>query len=216
MIVCITCNKSLRDGIYNSMFYPNLLTMLSAFIVLFLIIFFFSRLATKRYHTRLNNNPASEELNTVPLASAAMVLGIGLGGFADGVLLHQILQWHEMLTNKIPADTVANKSINMFWDGIFHLFTLSTTVAGVIILWKLLKRKNINQSGYVLSGGMLAGWGIFNLVEGIIDHHILHLHNVRELTPNPHYWNYGFLLMGVILVGIGIFLIEKGKETLKI
>jgi len=195
------------------MFYPNLLAMLSAFIVLFLIIFFFSRLATKRYKTRLINNPNVKELFTAPLASAAIVLGIGLGGFADGVVLHQILQWHEMLTNKIPADTLVNKSINMFWDGIFHLFTLGTTIAGAVLLWRLFKRENINQSAYVFIGGLLAGWGIFNLVEGIIDHHILGLHNVRELTADKVFWNYMFLVMGVVLVVVGMFLIKKGKQN---
>lgn len=106
---CIACNKKVRDGIYNSMYYPNLLSMLSAFIVLFIIIIVFSRFATKQYSTRLRTNTDLKELTTVPLASAALVLGIGIGGFADGVILHQILQWHEMLTIKIPADTLVNK-----------------------------------------------------------------------------------------------------------
>lgn len=44
------------------------------------------------------------------LAFAAIVLGIGLGGFVDGIVLHQILQWHEMLSNKIPPDTLVNKA----------------------------------------------------------------------------------------------------------
>ena len=28
----------------------------------------------------------------------AFLMGVGLGGFIDGILLHQILQWHHMLT----------------------------------------------------------------------------------------------------------------------
>lgn len=102
-----------------------------------------------------------------------------------------------MLTNKIPGDTVVNKSVNMFWDGIFHTFTLITTCIGIYLLWKLLNRTNINRSGYLLLGGMSMGWGLFNLVEGIIDHHILKLHNVRELSPDQDIWNYGFLALGV-------------------
>lgn len=102
----------------------------------------------------------------------------------------------------------------MFWDGIFQLFTLFTIVVGVILLCRLLKRQNINRSGNVLSGGMLAGWGIFNLVEGIIDHHILGLHNVRELTTDHDFWNYSFLLFGVILVIIGLLLIRKNETSI--
>jgi uncharacterized membrane protein len=52
---------------------------------------------------------------------------------------------------------------------------------------------------------MLAGWGLFNLVEGIIDHHILHLHHAVE-GANHLVWDLGFLASGVVLVGIGYFL----------
>lgn len=33
-----------------------------------------------------------------PMA-AGILLGLGLGGFFDGIVLHQILQWHHMLTD---------------------------------------------------------------------------------------------------------------------
>src|SRR5215203_5499138 len=46
---------------------------------------------------------------------------LGLGGFFDGIVLHQILQWHHMLTSAgYPADSVENLNINTFLDGIFH------------------------------------------------------------------------------------------------
>lgn len=209
---CITCNNAVQKGIYNSMFYPNLLFMLSAFIVLAIIIAIFSRLATRRYQNRLIANPALVEPNALPLMAAATVLGIGLGGFIDGIVLHQILQWHEMLTNKLPADTLVNKSINMFWDGIFHLFTLITTIIGVFLLWNLLHKKNINTSKYLLWGGLSMGWGLFNLVEGIIDHQLLKLHNVREWSTNQELWNYGFLSFGLLLVILGWYWQKKGAS----
>jgi uncharacterized membrane protein len=195
------------------MFYPNLLTMLSAFIVLAAIIAILSRLATRRHNRLLEVNTGKTVLAQAPLTSAATVLGIGIGGFIDGIVLHQILQFHEMLTNKIPADTLVNKSINMFWDGIFHLFTLITTVIGVYLLWKILKKININHSGYLLTGGLLFGWGLFNLVEGIIDHQILKLHNVNEYAMNPALWNYGFLMFGLLLLFIGRMFIRKGEKA---
>ncbi len=210
---CTSCNRAIQKGIYNSMFYPNLLTMLSAFIVLAVIIAILSRLATKRYNKLLAVNTGKTVLASAPLSSAATVLGIGIGGFIDGIVLHQILQFHEMLTNRIPADTLVNKSINMFWDGIFHLFTLITTIIGVYLLWKLLKKTNINRSGYLLAGGLLFGWGLFNLVEGIIDHQILKLHNVNEYAMKPELWNYGFLIFGLLLLFIGRIFIRKGEAA---
>ena len=30
-----------------------------------------------------------------------ILLGVGLGGFVDGMMLHQILQWHHTLTSAL-------------------------------------------------------------------------------------------------------------------
>jgi uncharacterized membrane protein len=150
-------------------------------------------------------------LNPVPLSTASIVLGIGLGGFVDGIFLHQILQWHQMLSSKIPPLTLLNKSVNMFWDGIFHLFSLIVVVIGVVLFWKLLKRKNIDKSGKLLVGGLLAGWGLFNMVEGVIDHHLLKLHNVREITAHPTVWNYSFLIISFVMIVIGYKMMLAGE-----
>lgn len=206
---CTTCNKPLQRAIYNSNFYPNLLVMLPAFMVLGIAVAVLSYLANKSYNKRKIQNPAGIELSIVPVTSASSVLGIGLGGFADGTVFHQILQWHEMLSNKVPVTTIMGKSVNMFWDGIFHFFCLLVTLTGVIMLWKALIGDNVNRSGYLLSGGFLLGWGSFNIIEGIIDHHLLKLHNVYELGLNHDIANFGFLGFSVILIIIGLYLIKK-------
>jgi uncharacterized membrane protein len=64
-----------------------------------------------------------------------IVLGIGLGGFADGILLHMILQWHHMISHRIPPDTMPGMEINMLWDGIFHVFTWIMCIVGIGLLW---------------------------------------------------------------------------------
>jgi len=55
--------------------------------------------------------------------STGLLLGRGLGGFFDGVVLHQILQWHHMLGSMYPADSAAALQLNTFWDGLFHAST---------------------------------------------------------------------------------------------
>ncbi|RYZ51931.1 MAG: DUF2243 domain-containing protein [Chitinophagaceae bacterium] len=141
-----------------------------------------------------------------------MVLGIGLGGFIDGIVLHQILQWHEMLSNKLPPVNLVAKSVNMFWDGVFHAFCLVVVLVGVVLLWKLQGRRNIDRSGYLLAGGMLLGWGMFNIVEGIIDHHLLKLHNVREVTENSAFWNWSFLGLSVLMIVAGYLMVNKKRK----
>lgn len=205
---CINCNKEVKKAI-NKSFDANKFEMFSGFIALTIIVLILTYFAVK--HSKINLNLGSK-LSSAPLYCTAMVLGMGLGGFADGIVLHQILQWHEMLSNKIAPNDLINKSVNMFWDGIFHLFTLMTTILGVYLLWEVLKNINTNKSGYLIIGGMLAGWGIFNVIEGIINHQILGLHNVRELSENKDLWNYGFLLFGLILLIIGWLLIRKAKN----
>lgn len=207
---CPFCNPQIKEAIYNSTFYPNLFTMLSAFIVLGLVVILLANLSARRYKTYVTNNPSVNHLSPVPLTTAAMIVGIGVGGFIDGIVLHQILQWHEMLSNKIPATNYVGKSVNMFWDGIFHFFTLIVTFTGIILLWKLLHRKNVNRSGYLLSGGLLTGWGAFNIIEGIIDHQVLKLHNVRELTTDPQVYNLAFLGFSIVLLLLGYLLAKNG------
>ena len=200
---CPLCNKEVMDGIYDSQFYPNLFMMMSAFIVIAVVVIALTAITAKKHKTRLANNPNAAILSPVPLTTASMVLGIGLGGFVDGIVLHQIFQVHEMLSNKIPATDYIGKSVNMFWDGIFHFFCLIVVLVGVILMWKLLSRKNVDRSGKLLSGGLLLGWGLFNIIEGIIDHHLLKLHNVIELSPNHDTGNFIFLGVSIVMIIVG-------------
>jgi uncharacterized membrane protein len=210
---CAFCNDETKQAIFDSRFYPNLFLMLSAFIAVGLIVAVLTLLSSRKYQRRLAANPGLKMLTPVPLTTTSMILGIGLGGFIDGIVLHQVLQWHEMLSNKIPATTYLGKTVNMFWDGVFHAFCLVVVLIGATMLWKLLWRQDIDRSGTLFAGGMLAGWGIFNITEGIIDHHILKLHNVREISVNPGLWNFGFLALSVIIVFAGYILINRKRHA---
>jgi uncharacterized membrane protein len=131
------------------------------------------------------------------------MLGIGLGGFFDGILLHQILQVHAMLSAKVPLDTMANMRTNMTADGLFHAMTWVATLFGVALLWNALNRHlDVRPPGAKLVAYMLAGWGWFNLVEGIINHHILNLHHVLQALGQS-VWDWLFLASGVVLIVVG-------------
>ena len=89
-----------------------------------------------------------------------LALGVGLGGFLDGIVLHQILQWHHMLTSAgYPADSVRNLTINTLFDGFFHALTWIATALGVLELHRALRR-GAPWSGRRLLGGMAIGWGL--------------------------------------------------------
>jgi uncharacterized membrane protein len=203
ILCCITCNPTVRAAILDDNFLSYVLTFLSIGVVLALIVIVHIIIYAKRFGS------TSIPLTPVPLITVALILGIGIGGFIDGIVFHQILQWHEMISSKLPPITTDAKSVNMFWDGIFHLCMLLVVITGIVLFWKLSVRRDVDKSGNFLWGGLLSGWGSFNIVEGIIDHHVIGLHNVRELYPHPNVWNYGFIIFSVIVTLVGYLVIEK-------
>ena len=144
-----------------------------------------------------------------PLVTAGTVLGIGMGGFVDGILFHQILQLHNMLSNRVLRDSLVNEQINMFWDGLFHAFTWACVALGIVLLWRAATRPGVLLSGRALWGAVLMGWGLFNLVEGTIDHEILQVHHVYQ-NGNHLLWDMVFLLAGLLLVLGGYALVRDG------
>jgi len=133
---------------------------------------------------------------------AALVLGVGIGGFLDGIVIHQLLGWHHMLSGWYPD---ADMRLMMIGDGLFHLLCLVIVLVGVALLNR---RAPLRER--VLLGGILAGWGVFNLVEGVVDHQVLGIHHVR---PGPHQLVYdlGFLASGVVLVALGTLFARRAR-----
>ena len=164
-----------------------------------------------------------DAVNRRPLIAAGLLLGVGMGGFVDGILFHQLLQWHNMLSARYPstgvgpppgADLAAFRrdiEVNMFWDGLFHAFTWLVTLLGIGQLFSAGRRGDVPWSGRTLVGAMLLGWGLFNVVEGVIDHHLLHVHHVRE-DLGVSAWDYGFLASGVLLMAAGWLLVRAGRR----
>ena len=145
------------------------------------------------------------------LIAAGILLGLGLGGFFDGILLHQILQWHHMLSSVLPATTVSDLELNMVWDGLFEATTWVLTVVGLVLLWRAGQHDDVSWSSNTFGGSLLVGAGSFNLVEGLIDHQILGIHHVKP-GPNELAWDLGFLAVGAVLVAFGWILLQTGKR----
>ncbi len=103
--------------------------------------------------------------------SSGIFLGLGLGGFFDGIVLHQLLQWHHLVTSAgYPPDTVENLKVNTFWDGLFHTLKYVFVVTGLAILWRNVRRGRVRWPSRLLLGSILMGFGLVNLIEGTISH----------------------------------------------
>ncbi len=145
--------------------------------------------------------------------SAGVLFGLGLGGFFDGIVLHQVLQWHHMVSSWYSTDTIENLKLNTLWDGIFHSSTYLFAIAGLFILWRSAHRTHLYWSSKLLTGSMLLGFGIFNVVEGFIDHHLLGVHHVNETVPvdQRFYWDIGFVIWGAVMIIVGWLLWRSGR-----
>jgi uncharacterized membrane protein len=151
--------------------------------------------------------PQKTPLSYRPLILAGLVLGLGQGGFFDGIVFHQLLQWHHMFSSIETDMTIAGMELNTFGDGLFHLFDWLLTLVGIFLLWRAGQQAKDAWSGRVFIGALLLGAGLFNLVEGILDHHLLGIHHLK---PGAHefLWDLGFLGSGILLVSLGALLIQ--------
>jgi len=155
---------------------------------------------------------SSPEPARPPSKASGLLYGLGFGGFLDGIVLHQVLQWHHMVSHvrAYPVTTVAGLEVNTLADGLFHLATWLFVMAGAttaLIAWR---SGRLAPSWSFHIGLMLTGWGIFNVVEGLVDHQILGVHHVRDDLGAPLSWDLGFLVLGVLLVVGGWLLHRRG------
>ncbi|MBY6263566.1 DUF2243 domain-containing protein [Azospirillum sp. 412522] len=80
-------------------------------------------------------------------------LGFALGGFFDGLLLHQILQWHHLLSG-LASPAYADITLQTLADGWFHALMYAIALLGLWLLWR-------GRAGLVHVGGRrLTGWAL--------------------------------------------------------
>lgn len=118
------------------------------------------------------------------------VLGFGLGGFFDGILLHQVLQWHH-LVSLVPG--LQDMRSLILWDGLFHVATYVITALGLWGLWRA--RRHEEATGRFLAVALLAGFGLWNVVDIGVFHWIIGIHRTRVDVAYPLFWDLFWLAM---------------------
>ena len=150
-----------------------------------------------------------------PSRAPGLLYGLGLGGFVDGIVLHQLLQWHHLVSDvgAYPVTTVAGLEVNTMADGFFHVATWLLVVGASIVTLAQWRQGRLAPSWSFHLGGVLAGWGVFNVVEGLVDHQLLGVHHVRDDLGGPLSWDLGFLALGALLVVVGGLLQRSGATA---
>lgn len=127
---------------------------------------------------------------------SAFLIGAAIMAGIDEIVFHQLLGWHHFYDG-------SSSEIGLFSDGLLHAAELIALVAGFFLLADA--RRRASFSPLVAWAGFFGGLGVFQLWDGIVDHKVLRLHQIRydvDLLPYDLAWN-GF---GLILLTTGIIL----------
>jgi uncharacterized membrane protein len=140
--------------------------------------------------------------------AASAGLGFALGGFFDGILLHQILQWHHLLS---LVEGVGDLAAQVMWDGYFHA---AMYVVAAISLWLLWRLPSSTDIAALLPGGALIGFGVWHIVDGVLAHWILQIHRIRLDTQHPLAWDIGWMaIFGFVPLAIGWAMLNRSNTT---
>ncbi|MFL6121516.1 DUF2243 domain-containing protein [Actinophytocola sp.] len=135
---------------------------------------------------------------------AGLLLGIGAVAMLDEVVFHQLLHWHHFYDRSTTAAGLVS-------DGLFHAFSWFATVAGLYLLGGVRRRRAFRGTAY--AAGLLTGAGFFQLYDGLAQHKLMGLHQIRyrvDLTPYDVVWN----VVAVVLLVVGVVLwVRTARRT---
>jgi uncharacterized membrane protein len=132
-----------------------------------------------------------------------VLVGIGVAGTLDEVVLHQLLGWHHFYDR-------STTSVGLLSDGLFHLFSTAVLVVGVIQLVE--RRRTSPDPPRLALAGILLGAGGFNLYDGTIQHKLLGLHQVRANAPNNLPYDLAFLALAAVVALAGATLLRRSRQ----
>lgn len=139
------------------------------------------------------------------LITWSMVLGFAAGGFFDGIVLHQILQWHHLLS-LVPG--LQDLRLQVLWDGYFHALMYAIAVLGLWGLW----RTRREGGGLPLLGGLLVGFGLWHATDAVVSHWLLGIHRIRLDSDRPLLWDLGWLMAFGFLPSLAGWLLLRRRD----
>jgi len=127
------------------------------------------------------------------LMLAGGVVGFALGGFFDGILLHQVLQWHHFLS-LVPGEALRDIRVQILWDGLFHVAVYLVAAIGLALLWRARGGFTMSGADRRLLAAALLGFAVWQVVDIVLFHWLVGIHRVRVDVPDPLLWDIGWLV----------------------
>lgn len=135
---------------------------------------------------------------------SGVLFGLGMAAFIDETVFHQLLHWHHFYDR-------STTDIGLVSDGFFHAFSWFATIGGLFMVADLKRRNVFSVKNWW--GGILLGGGGFQLYDGIIQHKLMRIHQIRYVENVMVYdivWN----VIAVIMIIVGWMLLrQKMKGT---
>ena len=161
----------------------------------------------------MSTSPSTSPSTPPPLrlARSAFLLGVALGGFFDGILLHQVLQWHHLLSN-VRASALADLRVQMLADGLFHALMYVLALLGLVLLWRRRQALQAPGAGREVLAAALAGFGAWHVLDTLVSHWITGIHRVRVDSPQPLLWDLLWLVaFGLLPLACSWLLQRRGS-----
>ena len=127
---------------------------------------------------------------------SGIFLGVGVAAFLDETVFHQLLHWHHFYDKSTPGVALVS-------DGLFHAFSWFATIAALFLFADLRRVRALHKRRW--TAGIFLGAGSFQLYDGLVQHKLMRLHQIRyhvDIIPYDLAWNSAaiiFLLLGAWL-----------------
>lgn len=142
---------------------------------------------------------------------AGWLIGMAIAGFLDGILLHQILQWHSLFSS-LDGAIYEDLRFRMLTDGLFHAAMYVIGLIGLYLLWRARVEFASAGSGQRFVSRLLVGFGVWHLADAVVNHWLLGLHHIKEGSPYWLWWDVAFFALGLASIGLGTLVGRSEKK----
>lgn len=137
------------------------------------------------------------------LVASGFLFGCGIAAsIIDLFIFHLLLQWHHFYD-------LSTTEVALLADGVFHAVGWFITVWGLFLLAderrRTISRTPVSWGRWV--GGVLAGLGAFQLLDGVLNHKILGIHQIR--------YGVDLLLYDTVWIGSAALVLAAGLLVLR-
>jgi uncharacterized membrane protein len=130
-------------------------------------------------------------------------LGFAMSGFFDGILLHQILQWHHLLSG-LQSPRFGDLRVQVLADGLFHALMYVVAVAGLYMLYRARAELTLKGGGRRLLANFWIGFGTWHVVDAVLSHWVTRIHRIRMDSAYPLAWDLAWLaVFGLVPLALG-------------